>query len=1386
MKICRKLAFIVFHILVSNVFFSHAETRNDPFIIQRYNINSGLSSDYLRALWQDQEGYLWIATSNGLNRFDGYKTRIYKPEYDQGVTFNSVNFNAITEDKLGNLWLGTDHSGVNIFNKRTNQVRIFERDDTTGHAILDNNINHLFCDSKGRVWICSYGGLNLYFPENDSMVTFSNSLRPGKNNPFYTISFAYEDSNGEILIGSWGNGFYIYDEEADDFIQLLMGEDTHANDSANRVVRILEDHSGNYWFGTWEGGLYKARLEDYKKLSILQYYSMGSPHGFNLSSNIVYCLYEDRNENIWVGTPYGLNIIRNHETTRPEVTLIQTGKEPGSISHNDLFHIYEDQSGIIWLATGGGGLDKINLGLKRIEGYTIPEIEEFHETQSIRSFIIDEDSSLLIGVHGLGFGKYLLEEGKFIPYKNLDRFKHLPENLNAATCFHRDRKGNLWIGTRYSGLFLLDNETGRYSQFLNFDPVTGDRSRMINVIYEDNYGNVWTGTNNGLFKLVPAKDYPSYTIYRFLPDSDDPGALIGEYISAIFEDSDSILWIGTVGGALNTVKNLPGRHSPLHFDHLYAETDHPGSIHSNIVYEVFEDSHKRIWIGTGTAGLALYNRERKSFTHFLKQAGVREDAVYDIIEDEDNLWLSTNHGLIRFRQISQDESQVEVFTTDDGIMGNVFIDGAFYRSPDGRIFAGGYYGFNVFHPDDLESNEYIPPVAITAIWVSDEMINVYDALEYGLVLKFNQNNLRVEFSSLSFSQPFKNKYAYMLEGLDGNWHKTNYEGRVVNYSHIPPGHYTLFLNASNNSDIWNPIPLKMDIRVKPHPARSWWAITLYSILVIAVLITIYYFLINNIKIKQAYEIEKIERKKDDNINQFKFRFFTNISHELLTPLSVLSFSVEDLVNKRVVTNERLQIMERNVKRIMHLVSQLLDFRKVESGSMTPLVSQGRIDLFVEQIYLNLKPLAEKKNIKVSVQGNGSQTIYFDPDKMDKIISNLMSNALKYTPEDGQILVNYDVYPKEGHTWLQLNVTDSGKGIESEMFEHVFERFYQVKSVTGKTFGVGIGLALAKNLVENHKGYIKVENAPGMGARFSVHIPVSAEAYDESEIQHEEMSYQSRNIIIDHDDSLLPVEEDHMNGGEPRRKTILIVEDNSDFRHLLKQHLSNYYSVLEAENGKKGYEACKEHQPDLVITDMMMPEMDGIELCKQIKNNLETSDIIVILLTAKMDEETRYESYLANADSYISKPVDVRTLYTRVESLLEQREKLVRKFAQGIITQSPDNGMSTLDQKLLDNIRNVIESKLMNTELNVMALGKEIGMSTSNLYRKITRLTGMSPVEFIRYIRLHAAAKMMVEDGTNVSEAAYASGFNDLSYFSKSFKKQFEMSPKKYQKKYSLS
>jgi signal transduction histidine kinase/CheY-like chemotaxis protein/ligand-binding sensor domain-containing protein/AraC-like DNA-binding protein len=1176
----------------------------------------------------------------------------------------------------------------------------------------------------------------------------------------------------------------VYDEEKDDFTQLVIDQAHVGNDSINRVFRILEDNLGNYWLGSWEGGIVKTRISNYETVEVLQFYSMQSEKHFRISSNITYALYKDRKGAIWVGTPYGLNIITDHQTPEPQIHIFQSGSDIQNVSQNDVFHIDEDRQGNIWLATGGGGLNMINPDFRFVDSFSIPEMPEQSENQIIRSFTMIKDSVLLVGLNGLGFGEYKLNEHDFVPYHKMEIFSQMPEDLNAATRFMIDRSGNLWIGTRYNGLFVVNLQTSEVTHLLYDDPVTSDRSRLINDLFEDQFGYIWVGTSNGLFKFT-GNSQQGYEVYRYLPDPLDENSLRSDFISVVFEDSDSQLWVGSIGGGLSMVKNEPGMSGPLSFTHFHRSNQHKTSyLKSNIIYSVREDKNRRLWIGTGTAGVAIYDLNTGVFNHLSRDQGLRDETVYDIILDDHKIWFTTNKGIYMFDTNNGLEQQLEVFTSDDGFPSDVFINNASYRSTDGRLFVGGYHGFNIFKSEELFRNSYIPSLVITGIWVADEPVNVYDVLQNGLHLKHNQNNIRVAVSSLSFFQPQKNRYAILLEGLDKSWKRVNYEGRIVSYSHIPPGNYTLRLNGSNSSGVWSDNPIALQIRVKPHPLNSNLARIIYVLATITMVVGVYRFLLKNYKIQHAFEIEKIQRKKDEKINQFKFRFFTNISHELLTPLSVLSYLVDDLSHRKALDEETFSVMNRNVKRIMHLITQLLDFRKVESGSMRPLVSPINPREFIDKMSKSLKPLADKKDIKVYLKGNIDHTIYFDLDKIEKILCNLLSNAIKYTPEKGKIIIGYKTYIEDNTEWLKLEVTDSGKGIEPSKIDKVFERFYQVKSVTGSTFGVGIGLALAKSLVENHKGFIQVQNVEQMGARFTVNIPVSLNAFDEDEVLMDEADCKESSFISCTDVSAQSQkagpENELQSNRTDNKKTVLVVDDNHDFRSLLKGHMANYYNTLEAENGQEAFDICLEKQPDIIITDMMMPVMDGIELCTKIKTTIETSHIIVILLTAKINEDARYESYLANVDSFIPKPADMRVLYTRVESLLSRFDDLKTKFAAGVLPSPGENGISTLDDEFLNKIRSVIESSYTDPELNVVTFSQEMGMSKSNLYRKITRLTGMSPVEFIRYIRLQSAARLITSEGLNVSEAAYSVGFNDLSYFSKSFKNQFGLSPKKYQ------
>lgn len=1359
---------------------THAQSPLPALEFLRIDSKIGLSSDNVTDIMQDSEGFLWFTTIDGINRFDGYDIKVYKPDFNRLNSFNTVNFKCVEEDAAGDLWFGSYASGINIFNRTDGSVRIIDEDGPEGLAILDNHINDIFRDTEDRMWIATFEGLNVYCCDSGIMKSYAEGSIPGITFPSGTISSTYEDSRGRIFVCTFGSGLYLYNEDRDDFTNLRIEEIYEVQNFENRIWTMLEISKDTFWLGSWAGGLFKAVIRDTGPLEILQHHPVASGDG------IIYSLYQNPQGLLWMGTPYGLHLMEDAGKTDARVSIVRAGSNADELSNSDVNTLFRDRTGVMWLATGGGGVNKADLSVRKFDLFTLPMSEEQRENQTVRSFMNVPGIGLLIGVNGLGFGKYNMEDGSFTSYLDMPVFRNVRRDLNAALCFLLDSRGFLWIGTRYMGLIRVDPASAEVRSYFSLDSPSGYVSRTINTLFEDPSNQVWVGSENGLYKFVHQGSSGEYTISRYIHREGDPGSISGNYISDILIDSRGIMWMGTVGDGLNRVIDHPGMPPTLMFQQYRTDPSDPEGLKSNIIYSIHEDALNRLWIGTGAAGLALFNPHNGTVRHFTDNVGIRGDAVYDMLEDEEGqLWLSTNFGITKFRFEAPERIEVENYDHEDGLQGNIFIDGASYMDTSGQMYFGGYHGFNCFEPDQFVRNEYLPQAAFTEILVSNQPVNIYTALQDGLVIKHRDKSFEFYFTALSYSQVKKNKFSYILEGFDPDWQMTSSDRREVRYTNIPPGSYRFMLKTSNSSDLWNSDPLVLSIRVRPAPAMTWWAFIIYGILILSILVTIYYFLINNIKIKQAYEIEKIERKKEEKLIQFKLRFFTNISHELLTPLSVISCTVEDFIHNRELRQDTITALQRNINRLMRLVNQLLDFRKAESGTMKLMVQKGDFNDLLYQVVEYFRPLTDRKHINFEIEGNTDREIWFDPDKLDKIISNLISNALKYTPEQGKIRVRYKLENPDDSDILSMEVTDSGPGIDKAKLPQVFDRFYRVESVTGKTFGAGIGLALTKSLVEVHKGRIFVTNDAELGAKFTFEIPVSRDAYKKDQIQEQEMVYESKDYLVDFDD--LPDDEKselpEVSGD--KKYTLLIVEDNVDFRNLLSNYFSTFFHVVEADNGKQGFELVLEKHPDIVITDVMMPEMNGIELCKQIKTNLEVSHIQVILLTARTGEQARHEGYIAGAESYIPKPINLRVLHTRVNSLLDQRIRLIEKFNSGYMPEPGEGKVSSLDNRFLANIQELITRKIIDPELNVTGLCREIGVSNSVLYRKLTKLTGKSPVEFIRYIRLQNAARLMKNEEVNVSEAAYRSGFNDLSYFSRSFKSQFGNTPKQFLKGKSL-
>ncbi|MCG8700891.1 MAG: ATP-binding protein [Bacteroidales bacterium] len=1331
-----------------------------------FSSNSGLSSDDVHFITQDSDGHLWICTDDGLNRFDGYEFKIYKPNYNVYGSFNSKEFTCACEASDGKLWLGTKNDGINIYDRKTGIVEILNnKPGATNMSLTSNEIKHLFKAQNGDIWIGLGNGINKYSVEQNKII----DCKKHSKFKFSGVQSIAEDYDGKIWFGTWGYGIIRYDYSSNSYTKFYINNDT----PKPPVRAIYIDKKNTIWLGSWDKGLFRidSISGDQLHCTNFTYHPVAKN---SISGNIILSLNEDKYGNIWAGSPYGLDIVYNPHSNNPHIVR---NSAPNKASSNAIKSIYRDKSDIMWLGTLGDGINKIDLESIKFQHYKIPLIDPQRKNQQVKCFHVTPENELFVGIKSLGFGLYNSQTGDLTPYSQLPFYKKVLnqiDELNTVNYFLEDSRGNLWIGSRYNGL-ILTNKDKNIIQWITPSPSSGGRE--ITCILEDSKKNIWVGTNNGLLKMVYQDQNNSYDKYVYKKDELNPYSISGNLINVVYEDRNGIIWVGTNEKGLNRLITEKETHNQVSFKNYRAEKNNSNSLSSDDIYSIYEDNYNNFWICTGGGGLNLLHRDKEVFQQFEKSDGLEGDAVYDILEDESNkLWLSTNKGLCRFDPKKNQGFQFENFYSDDGLQSNIFIKGASYKTKDNHLMFGGYRGFNIFNPKDIHINKFIPPVLISDVSVFNEVRHSYLKNDETIILSHSDYSFTINFTALSYSQPNKNKYAFRLEGFDDNWNYTDASNRKAVYSNLRKGTYYFHVKAANNSGLWNNNPTKLIIVVKPAPYETWWAFTLYGISLAFILYGIYRFLLYRAKIRQELEIEQIERAKSEKLNQYKLRFFTNISHELLTPLSVLSCTINEYKPGNKLSSQSANLFKRNVDRLIRLINQLLIFRKIETGNLKLKVAKGDLGRYSQVLFENFHPLAVKNNIQFEFDIEPERfDCYFDSDKIDKILHNLLSNAFKYTNKNGSVYVSCTQNMVKNMPYARFSVSDTGKGIPKDELEHIFDRFYRLEH--GSSSGSGIGLELTKNLVELHNGEISVESDPGKGTTFTISIPVYKEAYIEDQLSDAKLSEEQY--------TKLPATEDIYIGSNTieteetdseKKNSVLIVEDNADFRSVLKNTLFANYKVYEANNGAEGLKVAKKNIPNIIISDVMMPEMDGVEFCKQLKSTLEVSHIPVILLTAKVNVESRTEGYKAGADSYLAKPVDIKMLHTRIESLIEQRKNTHTKFKDELKLEPEKVTITSLDEKYIKRAVEIVEKNIDNPDFNVHQFAKETGSSNSMLYRKISAIAGMSPNEFIKSMRLKRAVQLLEEAKYTVAEVAYATGFTDQSYFGVCFKKQFGTTP----------
>ena len=1340
--------------IISNLKFKHISTSN------------GLPSNEVQKVFQDREGFIWFATRYVFCKYDGYEITTFKSDLHSPSILTNNNIICLTSDADRNIWLGT-LEGLNVYNKETGEIRKCRYPGIDNHQVLC-----LLVTKDNTLWIGNTNGLFRYDREADRMVLFSDFTKDHSLSQS-AISYLYEDSDGDLWIGTRSDGFFRYDIKADKL-------HSYPETNPRNAHIIFEDSHKQIWIIGWDEGLFLLKNpKDSNRISSANYrHQPDNEH--SLQDNMAYDICEDiHTRTLWIGTRSGLSIMKLD--TPGEFTNYRTIEYPYYIPFDEANAIIRDHSGKMWIGTIGNGVYIADTKEPEFNLYQFKQQDKSITTTSIRSLFVDDDNCVWFGIGTYGIARYDRNTQKYAYYANIPEFSEVKVIPTVYSIIRRKQSAELWFGTYDGGLFVYrKGEKVRHYTSENTDFIIHS---CITALYEDSKGNCWIGTRQGL--SVKRADG---TGYLFREIKIEGGILSSFYIRKITEDKDHNIWIATnnngiirISGDVSKPENLT--YKRYHYDN--------GKIGANSIQTLFPDSKGRLWAGTEGYGLFLYNEEKDVFDSKNTIYNLPCDMIGSIEEDGDGgLWLGTNIGLMRLG-VSADtnEASLHIYTSADGLQDNFFIPRSSYVK-NGEMFFGGHNGFNSFFPDKMTKDSCAEtPLFITDIKIFNNSLSTLDKETRSrisikeapytdkITLSYQQNNFSIEFASLTYKNPELNKYAYKLDGFDPDWLHTDANRHFAYYNNLKTGKYTFKLRGTNENGIWNKQVRELQIVILPPPWATWQAYLCYILLTAIILFLIYRNLQNRVRLKNRLQLQKMEQSKSEEINHAKLQFFTNITHELLTPLTIISATVDELKMQAPQYSNLYPVITTNIKRLIRLLQQILEFRKAETGNLKLRVSKGDIAIFVKNEAEAFLPLIKKQKLHFSVLCDPeSITGYFDVDKLDKILYNLFSNAAKYSKEGGFIQVNLSY--AENKDFILITVKDNGEGISPENQKTLFKRFYEGDYRKFNTIGTGIGLSLVKDLVNLHSGHISVESEPGKGSVFSIRLPIERSYFKEEEID-DEFVYQNKAGIFPE-----PVMPEVSQENKVKKHSILVLEDNEELLSLMVTLLGREYTIFTGENGKEGLVIIENEEIDLIVSDIMMPEMDGIEFCKLIKNKVEFSHIPILLLTAKNKEEDRAEAYESGADGFISKPFNLAVLHARIKNLIKSKERVARDFKKQLVFEAKDLNYTSLDEEFMQKAIDCVNRHIEDPDFDQIQFIEEMATSKSTLYRKLKSLTGLNTSAFIRNIRLKAAVDIMSKkQHVRISELAYAVGFNDPKYFSSCFKKEFGMLPSEYIERY---
>jgi len=1381
-------------------------TQTNRLYFDHLTSKNGLSQNDVNCIMQDSKGFMWFGTNDGLNRYDGYEFTIFKPQPADPHSIPSNLILSLAEDSAGRIWIGTAGHGLCCYNPDNRKFYTFRLCPEDQPGCRYHHIKNLLTDQQGHLWVATIAGLQVFqlkFPgkkEGELALNVSKELIPPELQQGY-FEALYLDEEGNIWAGCMRGLYRLSPPQREGAAFLSEYIPIDPGLPQLHVRAITRDMYKALVLATTQGLYYQSGSTETNLPLFSPFYR----------ESFVSVSVDSLNQ-IWSAGSLGLRQFQKGPgDPLPHNTGVYTRnlQEQNSLSKDVLRTLYTDRNSMVWVGTNGGGINKFDPQKMTSLHFKKSLKEGSINYDKIRAVFEDSQENLWIGTEGGGLN--------FLPVENsrtdYEHFRHLkePSYVFAFTEVEEHHQNYVYFGGQTNpGLYKMKVPSSPKEFHADNVEVIHQIPHPVFSLLNDANETLWIGTYHaGLLrmKLPPPEGDP--VIEHFQHAQNDPGSLSNNIIRSLLKDSKGNIWVGT-GVGLNQIPAQSTRNEKPTFIRYRHHADDPHSLSHDYILALYESKEGDLWIGTFGGGLNKFVPETQDrpahFIHYTEEHGLANNVVKGILEDEaGNLWIASNKGISRFDPRS---GSFKNYDTDDGLQSDEFSELACFRRSNGEMIFGGVNGFNVFTPESFSDNTYLPQVVFTGLQVlnkpieAGELLNGRTILEQSISrtrhihLKHHENSFSLKFAAIHYSAPDKNQYKYKLEGFDPDWIHIDASKRFATYTNLEPGEYTIYVKASNNDGVWNEQPASIHISISPPFWRSWWAYLIYGLLVIGMLAAFRRYTIIGIREKHQLMLEHLEKERTEELHQMKLRFFTNISHEFRTPLTLITGPLEYLIKKGQQLDEQQRrqqydFIQKNAGFLLRLVNQLLDFHKLDQGKMKLQVQKGNVMDFIREVTEPFQFVASKKQIEYQVLTDSEEiTMWFDPDILEKTLYNLLSNAFKYTPVGGQILVEVSscqlhIPPHNpGQTYLEIRVRDTGPGIPPEKRKHLFERFYQSPHPAGgHRPGTGIGLAFTKSLIELHHGQIQLDDKQQQGTCFVVRLPLAKSHYSSTEI--------ARQPAIDATVAAPPLpapaylnpdengKHEAVNENQP---LLLIVDDHPDIRTFIRQAFASEYTFLEAENGAKALQLAREHIPELIISDVMMPVMDGFELCQKLKTDPQTSHIPLVLLTAKSSDESELQGFVTGADGYVRKPFNVEILKARVQNILNWRQELRARYRREILLQPEEIAVTSTDEIFLKKAMEIVNEHMEDPDFNVETMVREIGMSRSKLYLKLKALTGQSTSEFIRSVRLKRAVQLLEKSDMTVKEVMYMTGFNTASYFAKCFKKQFGVSPSEYLKK----